>query len=483
MSTRAGITITVHADKDLPPLEFLKKVLPAYPHAMGVSVIDKDGNLLVSRKKGLGESDVTVDAMTKLRSIFMSSAVVFNFQNDSTILEEDIMPYVMINGSKGNPLLVMYIEGNDFKQFEHKSSARPGEFFYAHGDDGPIAAVKQLYDMTDDKMPEKDRVAKVMAAMDTPRMKTIFIKAGMGRTCVTLHAISGQIYTFKEKLDDSFIQFENGVGWATKSHGWSPGQPAEPAKDKGILGSLMEGLGIGGKSVETRTEAPAKPALPPMPVRTKTDTAVPISAVASETVWVFTPSANMHGKSLKETYRKVFGGLPTKWKQRIPVPVTEAMVVSHPFMKSTFSQVNKDKAPKLSDIEIVEVDRKNFNKDVEPAQLPAATPEPAAPADPTPDSEEKKWVDLVIASVDKEGDKVVDPKLTEDQERKWPSWVKRTGHDIAVIHDMNMAARVALAKKYPELAAVALRDQAIEIKQLKETKKPALPPMPVKRSA
>lgn len=450
--------------------EFLGKILPAYPHGMGMSVVTASGLHKQSASIAGMKPEEVLTAINQVQEQpqFKSAAMCIAFMNNSTLLEDDIQPYTLI-ASGGNPSLVVYIDG-DFSQYAKKDSAHPPEYHYVFGEDGILPYVTHLYSMTDESKPEIERIKKLMAALEQNPAKKTFLPAGAKRAVVTLHSVSNQIYTFRQVDADS--RFEGNWGWASKAHGQPDTKVAGEMKPPTLSSKLLGGLGIGTKQAEpAKAETVLK-----MPTTKAKEESPPWNE--GDMVWVFIPPPNYSNKQLKALYHSVVGFLPKLWKQRVPVPVADTVAEQHKGKHywGGFKQVplkERPTMPEASDERVPGSVPTPSKKDVEPHHVPqpSSDPSPAAqPASPLEKNHEKEFVSVLIAATDKDGNKVNDPNKSEDIEMdvKWPSFTARTGYDLTVTRHWKMTARVATAKEHPELMATLHRDLWMRIEALEK---------------
>lgn len=293
---------------------FLKKAVTECRSGIGLCVREP-GRLVVEKFHDMVDTEKTFELLKRINTSTQKFPRHFYFCSFPVEFDEDeVPPFTVIKDSKGNPILIVACEG-DFKVENLANEDGFGEsFVLVHEYLGP--KLEEMY--------------KVLG--NNPGKLFEYLKTDTFSN--DLKQVTGHrgVFSFMPSLGEPFIlgdpkDLGTEFDWGRASNAFghtesttaaaTPLAAAEPPPVKKNVSKY--------DSDDDAPAAPAKPAAPPAPkvdppkaVPKEPDVIEHVAKTVVESEYIdWTPSANLHGKKLKQAYRSVNNGvLPKDWVNR-----------------------------------------------------------------------------------------------------------------------------------------------------------------------
>ena len=287
------------------PLAILHKVLKESTSAFGL-VCREPQKLVIEKFAKLDTYEKNVELLQKIEaSDAKKYARVYTFHEFPPEFDEDeVMPWTVLKDSKGNPLLVVAIEG-DFPDSTSDEYSEP--YMVMHDWLGP--RIEQIYSLAG------NNVSKVFDYMRAAQFAADWKAIPGHRGCLVVMPTTGEPFMLAPGNElgttGPWGEISNCYGITDSVAGTATPEEISPGVTKSKY------------ATDDTPAKPPEPAAKPPVEEPKPDTTVkPPAEEVEEMEWK--PPANLHGKPLKEAYRKVNNGeLPAKhiWQNRLAIKI------------------------------------------------------------------------------------------------------------------------------------------------------------------
>lgn len=323
------------------PETFLHKLCTENRSAIGI-VVRSDKGIDIEKHKIVDDVEETMKMMKTVQENTKKFSRMFTFHSFPDDYDEDaeLQPYVLIKDSKGNPLLCVGIEG-DFPKYVDTSP------------DGFSEAFKLVDDWLGDKVQSMFKIlgnnpSKVYDWLQSEQFSKDFHDQIGHRGCLYFMPSTGNMFA-QEKND---IGVDAGWGTASFAYGYTEAVAEAATPDTSAKEVVAPPPAPVRKSkwADDDVTLPKPEVKPPeQPVK---PAETPIEKVAEAIVEEKTidPPRGLHGKPLKEWYRKTnpSGDLPSNWRDRPSITIKTAKPKAAPktdtAVGAALQQAEKDKA-------------------------------------------------------------------------------------------------------------------------------------------
>jgi len=418
------------------PPTLLHKLVHENQSAIGVCVRTQKG-IDIERHKLHGISpEETLKLMTQIDNKTQSFSRMYSFHAFPEEYDEvEQQPFILLRDSKKNPLIAVGIEG-DFPKYTDDSA------------DGFSEPFMLLEKWLGDKVAEVYKMCgnspqKVFDYLQTSQFAKDF-EDQIGHR--------GGLY-FMPSVGTMFCQEKNDAGIAPEwghcsfAYGYTEpvivaATPVEEPKPEPAKRSKWADDDTPAQEPKPVVEPPKQPEKPAQ---------APVDKVAAEVPVVKTMKVppGMHGKDLKNWYRKVSGDLPKNWRERPDVEI-QVQVAAQPA-----------KAETAVSAAMTAAEKQKKDKDIVANTLPIVSGEQMKAAT----EYVKRWLGDGAAVIK-------DPAAAAEMEAKLPTFTDlMKGAGIAKLSDfqkLTASFKFAFVKEHPELAAILLIQFSNTLRDLEE---------------
>lgn len=335
----------------------------------------------------------------------------------------EIMPWAPIKDSKGNPLLFVAIDGDFPKHIDTSADHFSESFGILREFLGP--KIETIYN----------------TAGNNPAKLFDYLKsADFGRDFAEQVGHRG-VLSFLPVTGEAFAQGQNEIGvtgdWGTASsaYGYTESVTAAATPAAEVKPKAEAAPKKGGSKYVTD-----EPAIPAAPIQAPAVNPQEMEEVEVE----HKVPAGMHGKPLKEWYRKMTGELPSNWRDKPSVKVMS-------------------KRPKTASTAMKEPDTAIASA-MKMAETNAAITMPIVGGD-----KQKAANDFVKKYVGDGSALIKDPTETAEAEAKIAKWHELAGHkDLAEINRYTAAFISSYTKLHPEMAYLLIIEARSELNRMQK---------------
>lgn len=291
--------VQVKSGEVIPPT-LLRKLAEENKSAFGLVVREPD-RLVVEKFHKLDDIDKQMKFLDTLMEGTKKFPRMFIFHDFAPEFDEDeTMPWTVLKDSKGNPLLVVAIEGDFPKHVDNEYSE---SYMLMHDWLGP--KIESMFKLVGNSP------AKLLEYLHSAQFENDFVQV------IGHRGVIG----FMPTIGDPWVMEKNEIGVVGKTPAWGSASNAYGYTESVIAAATPakeEPAKIEGKSSRYATAEEPKPEVQVPKVEPTKPT--PVEKVAddlqpAEIDWA--PPQGVHGKSLKQAYRAVNNGvLPDNWRDR-----------------------------------------------------------------------------------------------------------------------------------------------------------------------